>query len=358
MLRSKVQAALFSLLSSFWTTQAEAVTEVRVGYLPATHDSLLFIASDFRHFDATVIDVKLKPYENSVQILSDLKSGLIDIGSPGIATPAAEIGGRAALTIIGGAAAQSAALVAPPLLATELRGAPGAIAKFRLLRGKRIGAVRGSTGLAIFRQGLIAANMSASEVNVREYSKPPEITSAMLNGDLDAGLLWSPHMTLAQGRGFEIAVWMYEVLPNHVCCRQVARDEFLEIHPGATAAYLAGILKAHQTLRKAATSAVVKTRVRETLRKYLPTLSDEELELEIFSQNPRTSLSPDLDQEGVKSYLSAMSAAHLMQPDQCDHVAKKTSDRFLAMAYQRLGCSESEAKICAKGTLDACTCAR
>ncbi len=337
---------------------AEAAVPVRVGYLPATHDTLLFIAKDLELFDMKSIDVRLKPYENSVQILSDLKSGLLDIGIPGVATPASEIGGRAALTIIGGAATQSAALVGPKALADAADRVKGVTEKLKLLRGKRVGAVRGSTGLAVFRQGLVQAGFLDKDIDIREYAKPPEIVNGLLNGDLDAGLLWSPHMTLAEAKGQKIAIWMYEILPNHVCCRQVARDEFLAQYPDATAAYLAGILRAFKALEKAESQLALQERLRIAIRKYLPTLSDTQLDLEVFGANPRTTLNPDLDRTGVEKYLEAMKSAKLMQPDECDHVAKKTSDHFLKLAYLRLGCEERAAEACAKSPAEQCACLR
>lgn len=336
---------------------SSAVVQVRVGYLPATHDALLFIAKDLRLFDSTKIEVQEKPYDNSVQILSDLKSGILDIGIPGVATPASEIGGRAPLSIIGGAAAESAALVVQPELLQAFQVAHGAKAKVLLLRGKKVGAVRGSTGLAVFRQALAQAKMDAKAIDLRDFSKPSDIISALLTHDLDAGLLWSPHMTLAEDKGLKIGMWMTEILPHHVCCRQIARDAFLA-NDQAVVEYLVGLLKADKLLREARHNPATKARILSAIRKYITTLSDRQIELELFSARPRTTVSPDVDREGIQRYLTAMQTAGLMRKDQCDHVEEKIRPVYLQKAYERLGCSPTVAKTCVTKPAAECGCLR
>jgi NitT/TauT family transport system substrate-binding protein len=334
---------------------SNAQTIVRVGYLPATHDALLFIAKDLNLFDRSKIDVQEKPYDNSVQILSDLKSGILDIGIPGIATPAAEIGGKAPLTIIGGAAAESAALVVQPELLEAMLKAKGANAKIALLRGKKVGAVRGSTGLAVLRQGLAHARMDSKALDLRDYQKPSEIISALLAHDLDAGLLWSPHMTLAEDKGFKIGMWMTEILPHHVCCRQIARDEFLG-NEQAIAEYLAGLLRADKKLRDARSNPATKSRVMTAVKKYITTLSDKQIEVELFGTSPRTTVSPDIDKDGVNRYLTAMQTAGLMRKDQCANVEEKIKTVYLEKAYEKLGCSPVTAKNCVTKRSAECEC--
>lgn len=337
--------------------QNNTVTTLRVGYLPATHDSLLFIAKELNLFDASRVNVQAKPYENSVQIISDLKSGILDVGIPGVATPAVEIGGKAPLTIIGGAAAASAAIVAQPQMANQMIRLTSYKDKVRLLKGKKVGAVRGSTGLAIFKQAMFHSNVTDKDLDLRTFTKPSEIISALVANDLDAGLLWSPSMTLAEGKGLKIGFWMTEVLPNHVCCRQVTRDDYLK-NEGALVEYLAGLLRAEKKLMQAKRDPKIKTEVFKAVRSYLPTLNDQEIQIELFDQHPRTSISPDLDRKGIHNYLSAMETAGLMRHDQCQNVENKIRPEFLEKAYQRLGCSATVAKACVAKSSSDCECMR
>lgn len=352
---ASVLVAVFGLL--FARQVSGAPTVVRVGYLPATHDALLFVAKELKLFDVAKIDVQLKPYENSVQILNDLKSGLLDIGIPGVATPAAEIGGKAPLSIIGGAAAESAALVVQPELAQPMTRAKSVNAKVLLLKGKKVGAVRGSTGLAIFRQALVHAGLADKLLDVRSFSKPSDIISALVAHDLDAGLLWSPHMTLAEGKGLHIGLWMTEVLPHHVCCRQIARDDYLA-NESAVVEYLVGLLRADRILRTARTKPEERKRVFQAIRSYMPTLNDHEINLELFDVHPRTTVSADLSRQGIHDYLEAMQTAGLMRKDQCQNVEEKVKPLYLQKAFERLGCSANVARSCVDKGVSACECTR
>lgn len=357
-MNSYLKPLLLSLLFCLvFMRPSSAQTTVRVGYLPATHDALLFIAKELNLFNASKIRVQEKPYDNSVQILSDLKSGILDIGIPGVATPAAEIGGKAPLTIIGGAAAESAALVVQPELLVAMQKAKGANEKMALLRGKKVGAVRGSTGLAVFRQGLAHAKMDGKALDLRDFQKPSEIISALLAHDLDAGLLWSPHMTLAEDKGFNIGMWMTEILPHHVCCRQIARDEFLA-NEQAVVEYLAGLLRADKKLREARSNPATKSRVMTAVKKYITTLTDKQIEIELFAESPRTTVSPDIDKDGINRYLTAMQTAGLMRKDQCTNVEGKIKTTYLQKAYERLGCSPAIAKSCVTKRSAECECTK
>ena len=329
---------------------------IRVGYLPATHDSLLFVARELHLFNERAIDVQMKPYDNSVQILNDLKSGILDVGIPGMATPAAEIGGKAPLSIIGGAAAKSAALVMRKDESASVAPLPTYQRKILALRGKRVGTVRGSTGLAIFREALVKAGLTEKDLDVREFTKPSEIINAMVLGDLDAGLLWSPHMTLGKERGLDVVMWMSEVLPNHVCCRQVANDSFL-VNRDAAAEYLAGLLRADRKLREAKLNPNVKAQVFQAVRHYLTTLNDRQVDAELFDAVPYTTVSPDLNRPGIHEYLNAMRTANLMRQDQCDNVERKVKAEYLQLAYQKLGCTVSGAARCVNAPAAACACA-
>lgn len=335
-----------------------AAPEIKVGYLPATHDALLFIALDLHLFDASKVKVLPKSYDNSVQILSDLKSGAIDIGIPGIATPATEIGGKAPLTIIGGAASKSAALVVRKTLGDAMTTVAKPEDRLALLRGRKVGAVRGSTGLAVFRQGLVRAKLGEHDVEVREFSKPSEIISELYLGNLDAGLLWSPHMTLAEDKQLRIGIWMDEILPNHVCCRQVGRDAYLNApgNNGAVVAYIVGLLKADRVLLNAQSDPALKARVVKAVQQYMTMLTERQLEVELFGQAPRTTVSPDLNAEGILAYLDAMKAADLMRADQYANVRDKIRPEFMRKAFIELGCSPEVAKVCVDRPARECAC--
>src|SRR4051812_12473582 len=86
---------------------------MRVGYLPATHDTLLFIAAEEKFFPAN-LEVQLIKYTSSPDILNDLRGQKIDVAIPGVAAPVQRIAEGAPFVVVGGAAQESAAVVVAP----------------------------------------------------------------------------------------------------------------------------------------------------------------------------------------------------------------------------------------------------
>src|SRR5688572_12054086 len=115
---------------------------IRVGYLPATHDSLLFIAKSRNLFPAG-LTVELNKYTSSPDILNDLRGEKIDVGIPGVAAPIDFIKGGAPFTIVGGAAEKSAAVVVIPKYAQAFKNPRLTLAeKMGLFKGLVIGSVK------------------------------------------------------------------------------------------------------------------------------------------------------------------------------------------------------------------------
>ncbi len=186
---------------------AEEPLRIRVGYLPATHDALLFIAYENRHFRDFGLDVELRRFNNSAEALQHLAAGDIDVAIPGISAPARYIGSGAPFTIVGGAAMKSAALVVTGARYEEFKGT-SIDERLMKLVNKRVGTVVQSTGDSILRARL-AEMQILDKVIIATRNSPAEIMSDLETGNLDAGVLWSPHMTRAiNERQMRILLWM------------------------------------------------------------------------------------------------------------------------------------------------------
>ena len=337
--------------------QNKVVKAVRVGYLPATHDALLFIALEDKLFPPG-IEVQPRKALNSGEILQQLTAGDVDVGIPGIAAPANYISTGSTLLIVGGAATRSAALVVRRDLAKEFpNGTGGNLTKeqidkiFEMLKGRRVGTLQQSTGDSIFKAA-VANRGLAKQIVIERKTSPSEILTGLQGGVLDAGVLWSPHMTRAEELGMPIVLWMYQLMPthDHVCCRLVCLRAFAQQNEVAIDDFLAGILKAYKVYLEANHG-----HVSAAVGKYLsPALSDKDLELELYGDpknhlNPRTSISPDIFEAGVNSYLDGMRDAGILTSEQTALVRNSISKRYLASAYRiafpRL--SEREATECA-----------
>ncbi|MBI2195312.1 MAG: ABC transporter substrate-binding protein [Planctomycetes bacterium] len=99
---------------------AQPVGTLRVGYLPATHDTLLFVAAAEGLVERQGVKVDMREYKNSPDALRALEAGEVDVAIPGIAAPMYRIAAGSDLAIVGGAAWYSAAIVCPKDLASKI----------------------------------------------------------------------------------------------------------------------------------------------------------------------------------------------------------------------------------------------
>jgi ABC-type nitrate/sulfonate/bicarbonate transport system substrate-binding protein len=325
---------------------ASAPTAIRIGYLPATHDTLLFIAVEQQLFPPE-ISVKLTAYKNSADILKDLAAQSLDLGIPGIAAPVNFIASGHPFSIVGGAAAESAAVVVPASQSAKFLAAKGS-AKLQLFRGLRVGTVRQSTGDALFRKAIRDAGLEKA-VDIREYNDPTALLAELRGQFINAAVLWSPHMSKAEDGQppMKIVLWMDEVLPSHVCCRQVVHDAFLKQQRTAVVAYLAGIIRA----MKFYSDVNNKERVLTIAAKWIPGTSREILEKELYIPDPahhghsRTTLSTDLNEDGIKDYVKAMEKTTGLESSK-PSILDKVDRTAMVSAYKYVGLSDSEAERC------------
>jgi ABC-type nitrate/sulfonate/bicarbonate transport system substrate-binding protein len=318
---------------------------LRVGYLPATHDTLLFVAMHERLFPPN-LNVKLVKYTSSPDILNEMRGGSIDIAIPGIAAPIQRIAEGAPFAIIGGAAQESAAVVVRPEHKSKFY-ADGQLLpkKERILAfaKMKIGSVKLSTGDALFRCAIRDENVQVSLND--SYHNPKDVVADLKGGRLDAAVLWSPHMTNAEAEfGAPIVLWLGEVLRNHVCCRQVVRQEYLSGNREAVVLYLVGLIKAKLVYDSAQQLPKDKERVLSSVAEYV--LNPETvLEKELFGANPRTKVSVDLNQQGISDYLQKMAQENLVSSTQVTAVNNSIDPSLLTEAYKRLHLSDEQAQM-------------
>ena len=155
-----------------------------------------------------------------------------------------------------------------------------------------------------------------------------------------------------------IVMWMSEVLPNHVCCRQVIHDSGLKTKRSTVVSYLAGLIRAMNFYRNPAN----RTRVLDIAAKWIPTASLSLLAQELFpnpktSEAPRTTLSVDLNRAGVVEYINAMRGMQAIDAERERLVLRKIDASLLTDAYQALGLSASDARTCVDQGFDKCRAA-
>lgn len=350
-----IAAVLLTNLLAVQTLHAQDRVRIRVGYLPASHDVLLFIAKDNGLFPPE-LEVELVAYKNSGDILRELAAERIDIGIPGIAAPVNFIAGGHKFTIIGGAAAESAAVVVPVKDAKRFLGKPFP-EKIRAFRGLKIGTVRQSTGDALFRKAIRDAGM-IDAVDIREYSDPNALLAELRNQYINAAVLWSPHMSRAEAGEppMKIVLWLGEVLTNHVCCRQVVRDSFMQTQRRAVVLYLAGIIRAMRFYRDPTNRQAIVQTAANWVKGTPPDILEKELFLPDADHNhaTRTTLSVDLNQEGIRRYVEAMKDTSGFDRPKVQEILSKVDPTAMRDAYIYLGIPAREAEDCVTNGYDRC----
>src|ERR1700731_672836 len=234
------------LFATIKMAASEQQYSLKVGYLPATHDTLLFVAAHEKLFPSN-LDVQLVKYTSSPDILNEMRGGRVDVAIPGVAAPIQRIAEGAPFVIVGGAAQESAAVVVNPkqdygtrfFERGQLRPLDGRLQAFANMK---VGSVKLSTGDALFRCAMRDRNVPVSIDD--SYHNPKDVLLDLKGGRLDAAVLWSPHMTTAEYDGMPIVFWLNEILHDHVCCRQVVRSDYLAERRDAVVLYLIGLIRA------------------------------------------------------------------------------------------------------------------
>lgn len=315
------------------TTQGKAKKDlgtIRVGYLPATHDTLFFIALEKKLFEEEGLKVEPFAFKASGEILEAMKADKVDMGIPGIAAPTFFIAQGADFKMVGGAAWYSAMVVTKPERVDEFKSMQG-------FKGKTIGTVRLATGDVTFRWGLAQAGIDLKkDVTIREFGSPGDVMAAAKAGHVDAAVLWEPYGTVAESQGLSIIAWTRDIYP-HPCCRQVVTAKYLEKNPEAVKAYLKGIIRAEQFFKDSKN----KDEVVKILRDYLK-IEDELINKSVLVEDPkaggtRTYVSPRLGAYDVKKYITMMGDIGYITKEGAERAIASVDDRLIKQAYQELG---------------------
>lgn len=334
------------------------VLNFRVAYLPATHDSLLFVALDQKLFDHYGLNVDAKSFPNSPAALDVLQAGEVDLAIPGIAAPIYRIGGGADLQIVGGEAWYSAAVVASSEMAAAAAGKKPAEV-LAGLEGKTVGTVVASTGDSILRAAINRAGLDG-RISIKEYKAPPHLVQAVKAREVDAAMLWSPHMSRAvdDSKGaLRILLWTSQ-LQDHPCCRQIVTGTGVAGKREEITRYLCGIVAAKRFMLDLDN----KEQVVAAVKRYDPATPEAVIRKELYRVarssgvgHRYTEVAPGMSRPGVTNYLDMMKDAKQITQATKEKVLK---DHFkaelLATAYRRVypGLTEQQAAELADGGMD------
>jgi NitT/TauT family transport system substrate-binding protein len=217
------------------------VKKLKVGYATGSGALYPFIADDKGIFKEEGIEVELVPFTNSSDALNALSAGKIDIGmSFGTGGPLTFITNGVDFTLFGGSLSGGHPIYATKEAAAEYKG-------IESFKGKKVASPRIYTPDIVWRSAVYNENIDIKkDLNLIEMKKPTEVVEAVKAGKVDYGIGTISSYTAAQEAGLAIVGWSNDLWPNHVCCRQVAKTEFLNDNKDTVEAFMRALLKAEK----------------------------------------------------------------------------------------------------------------
>ncbi len=220
--------------------QPVTLTKMNIGYLPSPEHLLLYVAQEKGFFKEEGIDSTLFQFTNSAEGMNSILAGKIDVGPFGVSAPLAFISKGADAVVIGGANSGACALVTMPDRYEELKD-------IKSYKGKKIASVRLSTADVIFRGALMDAGIDwkKGDATMIEMESPAATMEALKKGRVDAALIWTPYVAMAEDLGVKVAMYITDLYENNVCCRQAVLRDNLKEHPELWEHFMAALIKAY-----------------------------------------------------------------------------------------------------------------
>lgn len=195
--------------------QERKLQKFNVGYLATPGHVLYFVAQEKGYFKEEGLDVELFLFTNSGEGTNAIVSGKLDAGAFGTSS-LSFIAKDADLTIFGGQQTEGHGIIARPEKAEQLKSLED-------FKGKTIATVRLATGDVVLRGALKEAGIDwQKELTITELDSPAAVLEAVKKGSVDAGVVWTPYIKLAEEQGLKVLIHSKDLLPNHPCCRQTA----------------------------------------------------------------------------------------------------------------------------------------
>jgi NitT/TauT family transport system substrate-binding protein len=282
---------------------AKKLDKVNVGYLASPEHLLYFVAKEKGFFEQEGIDAELFQFTNSAEGLNATVANKVDVGSFGVSAPLAFTAKGADVVVIGGQNSGACALVCAPERYKELKN-------IKNYRGKKIASVRLSTADVIFRGALLDAGIDwrKGDATMIELESPAATMEALKKGRVDAALIWTPFVAMAEDHGVKIAMYITELFENNVCCRQAVMRSSLENNPELWGRFMAALIKAYDFYQTNHEETI------DTIAKYVK-VDKKYLEKETYAADATMVCSPDPLKKSVNKYWDIMKKTGFIKTD-------------------------------------------
>jgi NitT/TauT family transport system substrate-binding protein len=227
------------------SASARTPDKMRIGYIPEPAHGLHFLAREKGFFKEEGIDAELYQFNTAAEGCAALKAGKLDIGTFGTAAPLLFITKGAEFTIFGGMMICGQAIIARPENA-------GSLKSLENFKGKKIGLGRLTTGDVIFRGALKKAGIDwRKDISIVEFSSQSAVIEAVKKGAVDAGIVFSPHFSLAEkNHGLKTVHFIADFYPNYTCCRLDAITSDFNARKDAYKRVLIALIRAYKVYRE------------------------------------------------------------------------------------------------------------
>ena len=219
---------------------AEALTKVKIGYLPATQALPVFVGIEKGYFKEAGLDVEALKFDAPNQIIDSLMNGSIDFGS------------AAGLGIIGIADTKNPGKMRVIDVSTAVDSLvvpkDSTLTSISDLKGKKLGILAGTIQWQTIARELLAKNGLDMNKDVTIVELAPAVqVQALATGQVDALLALEPIPTVAIGNSAG-KLWMAHAAERYIsdplyAGADVVRTQFSQEHPDATAKVMAVIEK-------------------------------------------------------------------------------------------------------------------
>lgn len=298
------------------STSAKELTKVNVGYLASPEHLLYYVAKEKGFFEEEGIDADLFLFTNSAEGLNAITAGKLDVGSFGVSAPLAFINKGVDVAIIGGQNSGACALVCLPERYEEMKD-------INNYKGKKLATVRLSTADVIFRGALLDAGIDwqKGDIEIFEMESPAATMEAVKKGTVDAGLIWTPFVAMAEDQGVKIGMYITDLFENNVCCRQHVLKSKLEENPELWENFLSALIKAYDFYQDNHEETV------DITSKYVK-VDKKYLEKEMYAEDATMVCSPDPMLKSTMKYWEIMNRTGYITSDQ------KIEDYFNVELYK------------------------
>jgi ABC-type nitrate/sulfonate/bicarbonate transport system substrate-binding protein len=219
----------------------EKTERLRIGILPDAYNALLYVAREKGMFKRHGVDLSLENFQAGAYAVESLLSGKIDAATASEFVLAIRAFSEPNLRAVATLCTSSSIEV----VARKDRG----IEKPQDLRGKRVGASKGTNAMFFLNAFLSLNGVHPAEIRVIDL-KPADIVVALVDGRIDAAINHVSYIEEVKRRlGENVTSWSAQG-GQETFILSMTRDEVIRTRPRAITGLLRGALDAEEFLKK------------------------------------------------------------------------------------------------------------